>query len=124
MLIGALVLYVNIFPLAMPIELPMRNEVYDIEIKRESTVIKYIDDREIMEILKIISNTKATRKITAHERPIVREYITISFNTKEDRLYTSYIYNENSKWYIEQPYTGIYEMKKGLNDFIPYIKGL
>lgn len=124
MLIGASILYVNIFPLAIPIELPMENEVYAIEIKKENIVIKYIDDIEIVEILEIISNAKPTRRITAHEIPMVREYITINFNTKEDRLYTTYIYNENSKWYIEQPYIGVYEIKKGLIDFISYIEDL
>ncbi len=123
-IIGALILYMNIFPLAKPIELPMENEVYAIEIEKENTMVKYIDDGEIVEILKIISNTKPTRIITAHERPMIREYITINFNTKEDRLYPSYIYNKNSKWYIEQPYIGVYEIKKGLLDFLPYIEPL
>lgn len=121
-LIGVLVLYINIFPLANPIELPIANEVFAVEIEKENTVIRYTDDIEILEILKILSNVKPTRIVTAHERPIVREYLTVNFDTQEDRIYTLFIYNENSKWYIEQPYNGVYKIKKGFLDLPPYIE--
>lgn len=123
-IISALILYMNVFPLAKPIELPIADEVYIVEIKKENIMEKYTDDKEILEILNCFSNAKPTRIITAHERPIVSEYYTINFYSKEDGLYTSFIYNENSKWYIEQPYYGVYEMKKGLLDFLPYIETL
>lgn len=123
-IISALILYINIFPLAKPIELPMVKEVNSVEIKKENTVVKYIDDKEILEILKIFSNAKPTRIITAHERPMVKEYYIVIFDISEDRLYTSFVYNQNEKWYIEQPYVGVYEIKKGLLDFLPYIEPL
>ena len=122
--ISAVILYINIFPLAEPIELPMANEVYAVKIEKEDMMVKYIDNKKILEILKLFSNAKPTRIITAHDRPMVREYYIVNFGIKEDRLYTSFIYNENSKWYIEQPYIGVYELKKGLLDFIPYIEPL
>ena len=121
-LIGISVLYVSVFPLAKPIELPIMNEVFVVEIEKENTITRYTNDMEILEILKILSNVKPTRIITTHDRPMAREYFTINFNTQGDRLYTSYIYNENSKWYIEQPYYGVYEIKKGLIDFLTYIE--
>lgn len=122
--ISAVILYINIFPLAEPIELPMSNEVYAIEMEKGNAMVKYIDDKEILEILNLFSNTKPTRIMTAHDRPMVREYYTINFDTNEDRIYTSFVYNENAKWYIEQPYVGVYELKKGFLDFIPYIEPL
>ncbi|AKL96979.1 hypothetical protein CACET_c35480 [Clostridium aceticum] len=124
MIISALILYINFFPLAKPIELPIVNEIYAVEIKKEHIMEKYIDDKEILEILNCFSNAKPTRIITTHERPIISEYYTINFYSKEDRLYTSFVYNENSKWYIEQPYYGVYEIRKGLLDFLPYIEAL
>lgn len=124
MIISALILYINIFPLAKPIELPIANEVYGVEIKKENIMESYTDDVEILDILNCFSNAKPTRMITTNERPIVSEYYTVNFYSRKDRLYTLFIYNENSKWYIEQPYYGVYEIKKGLLDFLPYIETL
>lgn len=124
MIIGAIILYINIFPLAGPIELPTASEVYAIEIQKENILEKYTNDKEIAEILSCFSKAKATRIITAHERPLGREYYTVNFYSKEEWLYTSFVYKGNSKWYIEQPYYGVYEIEKGLVDFLPYIENL
>jgi len=118
MAVSGLILYTNIFPLAEPIELPKVNGVYNIEIHKENIIIEHKGEKEIQEILSYFSNAKPTRIMTAHDRPIIRDYYTVNFYSKEDRLYTSYIYNENSKWYIEQSYYGIYEVKDELIDFI------
>ena len=123
-IISAVILYINIFPLAKPMELPMVNEIYAVEIEKDNTVVRYIDGKEIIEILNFFSNAKPTRIITAHERPMVREYYIVNFDISKDRIYTSFIYNEDSKWYIEQPYVGVYEIRKGLLDFLPYIEPL
>ncbi len=122
--IGAIVIYNNIFPLAEPIKLPTASEVYAIEIKKENISEQYTSDKEIAEILGCLSKAKATRIITAHERPVVREYYTVNFYSKEEWQYTSFVYKENFKWYIEQPYYGVYEIEKELADFLPYIENL
>lgn len=118
-IIGALILYMNTFPLARPIELPEVNEVHTVEITEEISTKKYTDHKEILEILNCFLNAKPTRIMSVNETPNVRKLYTVNFFSKEDRLYTSYIYNKNSKWYIEQPYYGVYEIKENLLDFLP-----
>ena len=62
-------------------------------------------------IIEQLSKAKETRLLTVHDRPTVRDYYTVDIITKDnDMTYTSFIYQENSKWYLEQPYTGIYEI--------------
>lgn len=124
LVICVFIMYINIFPLAKPIELPKADDVYAVKIEKEGIIIEYIGDEEISDICKILSKAKPTRIITAHDRPMVREYLTLNFSTEEDRLYTSFIYIDNSKWYIEQAYMGVYEIRKGLIDFTPYIETL
>ncbi len=118
-IIGALILYNNIFPLAKPIELPIVNQVYAVEIKKGNSTSKYIDDKEILEVWNCFFNAKPTREMVAHDIPIISEYYTVNFFSEEERLYTSFIYNKNSEWYIEQPYYGIYEIKEESLNFLP-----
>ncbi|NLK22138.1 MAG: DUF5301 domain-containing protein [Epulopiscium sp.] len=124
-IISVSVIYINTFPLAKPIKLPLANEVNVVEIDKDNLLVKYTNNEEITEILNILSGAKPTRIMTVHDRPMVRDYYTLNLNTmSEDWVYRIFIYNKNSMWYIEQPYIGVYELKKGLVDFLSYIEPL
>lgn len=118
-IIGGLILYTNIFPLAEPIELPKANEVYAVEVKKENVIANYTDDKAILAILNYFSNAKPTRVMSINDTPDVGEFYIINFLSKDESLYKSYIYYKNSKWYIEQPYYGVYEVGEEILDFLP-----
>lgn len=109
--IGGIKIYNDFFPMAEPVNFPSNDEVIAIDIKKDTINLKYTDSEILKMIIEQLSKAKETRLLTVHDRPTVRDYYTVDIITKDnDMTYTSFIYQENSKWYLEQPYTGIYEI--------------
>lgn len=109
--IGGIKIYNDFFPMAEPVNFPSNDEIIAIDIKKDTVNIKYTDPEILKMIIEQLSKAKETRLLTVHDRPTVRDYYTVDIITKDnDMTYTSFIYQENSKWYLEQPYTGIYEI--------------
>lgn len=109
--IGGIKIYNDFFPMAEPVNFPSNDEIIAIDIKKDTVNIKYTGPEILKMIIEQLSKAKETRLLTVHDRPTVRDYYTVDIITKDnDMTYTSFIYQENSKWYLEQPYTGIYEI--------------
>ncbi|MBS5315904.1 MAG: DUF5301 domain-containing protein [Zhenhengia sp.] len=109
--IGGIKIYNDFFPMAEPVNFPSNDEIIAIDIKKDTINLKYTDPEILKMIIEQLSKAKETRLLTVHDRPTVRDYYTVDIITKDnDMTYTSFIYQENSKWYLEQPYTGIYEI--------------
>ena len=109
--IGAIKVYNDIFPMAKAIQLPDIEKISSIEISNGNTVIEYTDNRTIKTIMECFLDAKATRNLSVNDAPSVKEYYIVNIITKDgNRGYTSFIYLEDLKWYIEQPYWGVYEM--------------
>lgn len=109
--IGGIKIYNDFFPMAEPVNFPSNDEIIAIDIKKDTINLKYTDPEILKMIIEQLSKAKETRLLTVHDRPTVRDYYTVDIITKDnDMTYTSFIYQENSKWYLEQPYIGIYEI--------------
>ena len=109
--IGGIKIYNDFFPMAEPVNFPSNDEIIAIDIKKDTINLKYTDPEILKMIIEQLSKAKETRLLTVHDRPTVMDYYTVDIITKDnDMTYTSFIYQENSKWYLEQPYTGIYEI--------------
>lgn len=109
--IGGIKIYNDFFPMAEPVNFPSNDEIIAIDIKKDTINLKYTDPEILKMIIEQLSKAKETRLLTVHDRPTVRDYYTVDIITKDnDMTYTSFIYQENSKWYLEQSYTGIYEI--------------
>lgn len=114
--VGTIKIYNDFFPMAEPIHLPNNEEITMIEIKKDNFNIKYTEVEILKTIIDQLSKAKETRILTVHDQPTVMEYYTINIITKDNSdIYTSFIYQENSKWYIEQPYRGVYEIKEDIS---------
>lgn len=118
-LIGAGILYNDLFPLAHPIELPLAPEISSIEIKKGNGISIYSEKEEISKILTYFSSARRTRELVIHDEPVLVDYYTVRFLGSEESEYTSFIYHKNSKWYIEQPYYGIYKTEEEIAQFLP-----
>lgn len=118
-IIGAIKLYNDFFPMAQPIQLPHIEKISAIEISKNDFDIKYIDHETIKAITDQFSKVKETRILSVHDAPTVSEYYTINIIAEDkNRIYTLFIYKENAKWYIEQPYWGVYEIDENILSFI------
>jgi hypothetical protein len=93
---------------ANPIELPLTENISSIEIPGgiKDTIIT---DKEIIaSFIKKVLEAMPTSKQSVQDVPTVSEYTRVDFVSAKN-FSSIFIYQENSKWYIEQPYRGIYE---------------
>jgi hypothetical protein len=121
--IGTLKAYDYFLPMAKPIEFPNLEKISVIEISKNHLDIKYTDKETIKKIAECLLNAKATRILTVNDYPSAKEYYVVNIIGEDsDRLYRMFIYKENSKWYIEQPYWGVYAVKKNKLFFIDEIE--
>lgn len=113
---SCLILFVLIFTLCLsgcgekanPIELPLTDNISSIEIAGgiKDTIIT--DKETIASIIKKVAEAIPTSKQSVQDVPTVSEYTRVDF-VSDGNISSIFIYQENSKWYIEQPYHGIYE---------------
>lgn len=79
-------------------------------------IIEVTDSTKIQDIVNVINNAKQTKDESTQDVPDVEKYGKITFVSKgNDRIL--YYYEKNKKWYIEEPYVGIYECSQNLNNF-------
>ena len=106
---------------ADPIILPDRAEVDSIEVENfegEKISLSRTEEAEQMEqLLDIILEAEATNKMTIQDHPNADECgeIDIVYN---DSITTVWYYQERGRYYIEQPYQGIYKTDADLEELI------
>jgi hypothetical protein len=113
---NCLILFVLIFTLclsgcgkkAKPIELPITDNISSIEIAGglKDTIIT--DKKMIASYIEKVAEAIPTSKQSVQDVPTVSEYTRVDF-VSEKNISSIFIYKENSNWYIEQPYHGIYK---------------
>lgn len=101
-----------------PIVLPAVDEVDSINITTfDNSEISYSDEEWIEHFIHILTNTETTTKESVQDIPNVENYgkVDISYNNK---ITTIFYYTEKGKYYIEQPYQGIYVTDVDIDVFI------
>ncbi len=94
------------------IQLPDKNENYIIQIEYGDFYKVCTDPKEINEVLDIFSNAKNTNIESINDFPHkANDLITINLIMNE-RTDTYYFYEQNSKYYIERPYNGIWKLEE------------
>ena len=100
------------------ISLPEAKEITEIEITENPSgnTVKITEQDEIAKIVNDIKeNTKDTGGKSYNEHPAnIKNYLTVSFyyNNTEGNLEVVYLYENRKKTYAEQPYSGIWKVKK------------
>jgi len=100
------------------ISLPEAKEITEIEITENPSgnTVKITDQDEIAKIVKDIKeNTKDTGGESYHEQPAnIKKFLAVSFyyNNTEGNWGVVYLYENRNKTYAEQPYSGIWKIKK------------
>ena len=100
------------------ISLPEAKEITEMEITENPSgnTVKITDQDEIAKIVKDIKeNTKDTGGESYHEQPAnIKKFLAVSFyyNNTEGNWGGVYLYENRNKTYAEQPYSGIWKIKK------------
>lgn len=98
---------------ADPIALPQADEITSIDITVGTNTVNHSDKAWISEVVADMSGAKPTRKESVQDTPQVEHYIKIDIRLKAD-VNTLFAYEEGGKYYIEQPYQGIYKIDRQL----------
>lgn len=101
-----------------PIVIPAIDEIDSVNITTfANSEISYSDEEWIEQFINIFTNAEATTKKSVQDIPNVENYgkVNISYNNKTT---TVFYYKEKEKYYIEQPYQGIYVTDIDIDAFI------
>lgn len=106
------------------ITLPEAENIAEIEIVKNisESGTKISEQDEISTMIRVINeNTKNTGKESVSDQPVnIEDYIIIKFHHKnaEGSPSVAYLYHDKGKGYIEQPYSGIWNLDEEVFDSI------
>ena len=98
---------------ASPIMLPQTDEITSIDITVGESTVSHSDKTWISEIIADISSSEPTKKESVQDFPQVESYIKIDFRHEKGTI-TIFAYEDGGKYYLEQPYQGIYKIDRKL----------
>ena len=102
----------------MEISLPEAKDITEMEITENpsGTTVKITEQDEIAKIVNDIKeNTKDTGGKSIHDQPAnIKNFLAVTFyhNNPEGNPDVVYLYENRKKTYAEQPYSGIWKIKK------------
>ena len=98
---------------AAPITLPQADKITSIDITTEENTVSHSDKTWISEIIADISSSEPTKKESVQDFPQVESYIKIDLRHETGTI-TIFAYEDRGKYYLEQPYQGIYKIERRL----------
>lgn len=107
------ILYFNkINKYSYTLNIPSDDSVYSINLEQNGKRIEVSEKDKIKDIIYIISEVKrTTTNESIQDSPInVENEIKIDFEYEENKTSTVFVYKKNGKYFIEQPYNGIYRI--------------
>lgn len=92
------------------ISLPVVDDLVSITLKKDSESVIINDKNEMNLVLNLLKNrTTTTRSI--QDFPVNRvDFVSVYFNFFKGGSSVLFLYEEEDKYYVEQPYNGIYEI--------------
>ncbi len=107
------------------LNLPETEKLESISLEQESKKKTYSDKTEIEDIIYVIKgNERTTKKESIQDYPVNSEnIIKVEFHFIEQGSSILFVYNEDNKYFIEQPYNGIYQISEDeYNSIEKYIR--
>ena len=92
---------------ANPIILPQSSDVVSVDVTVGENTVNCSDKIWIDEVISGLSDSKPTNKQSVQDFPQVDNYIKVELNSQTEKT-TVFVYKDKGKFYIEQPYNGIY----------------
>lgn len=96
------------------LHLPPAENLKSISLEQNNIQSTIDDSGEIKAILDIIGGEKrTTREESIQDAPVnAEDEVKIDFHFSEAGTSTLFVYKKNNKYYIEQPYNGIYQISE------------
>ena len=92
---------------ANPIVLPQSSDVVSVDVIDGENTVNCSDKTWIDEVISSLSDSKPTNRESVQDFPQVDNYIKVELNSQTEKT-TVFVYKDKGKFYIEQPYNGIY----------------
>ena len=92
---------------ANPIVLPQSSDVVSVDVIDGENTVNCSDKIWIDEVISGLSDSKPTNKQSVQDFPQVDNYIKVELNSQTEKT-TVFVYKDKGKFYVEQPYNGIY----------------
>lgn len=92
---------------ANPIVLPQSSDVVSVDVIDGENTVNCSDKTWIDEVISGLSDSKQTNRESVQDFPQVDNYIKVELNSQTEKT-TVFVYKDKGKFYIEQPYNGIY----------------
>lgn len=92
---------------ANPIILPQSSDVVSVDVIDGENTVNCSDKIWIDEVISGLSDSKPTNKQSVQDFPQVDNYIKVELNSQTEKT-TVFVYKDKGKFYVEQPYNGIY----------------
>lgn len=94
------------------LDLPQLEELTRIKLEQSAEGVNITDVNDMKEILDILYGVKRiTENQSIQDSPVnVEDEIKLDFYLDESKSLTVFVYKKNNKYYIEQPYNGIYRI--------------
>ena len=105
----------SVFSKADPIRQMQMDEIESFRVFDDEDNEIIIDDTEQELMLTYINNAVPTKKWSVNDFPAVRPYYKVEIElAEEERVYGYFIYEEDGSVFVELPYSGVYEIFKGV----------
>ena len=98
---------------AAPITLPKAADITSITVTVGENTVNHTDETWISEMISNLSSSAPTSKESVQDVPQVESYVKIDIQF-ETGTSTLFAYEDSGKYYVEQPYQGIYEIDSQL----------
>ena len=94
------------------LNLPLDDSVYSINMEQEDKIVRIDEQEKIKDIMFVISRVKkTTTSKSVQDSPVNAEkLVKINIEYSEGNILTLFIYKKKNKYFIEQPYNGIYRI--------------
>ena len=107
------------------LKLPQLEKLESISLEQDTNKKVINDNEKMKDIINILNERERTSKEESiQDSPVnTSNKVKIDFNFKETGASTLFVYERNNKYYIEQPYNGIYRISMDeYNSIEKYIK--
>ncbi|MBD5549710.1 MAG: DUF5301 domain-containing protein [Lachnospiraceae bacterium] len=102
---------------ADPIVLPDADKIVSVTVTSKEIMEEHVDQEWVEKAISNISDAIPTNKQSISDAPHVEDYIKIDFLFEEGAS-TLFAYQDGRKYYVEQPYQGIYEIDTVLYEWL------
>lgn len=101
-------------------DIPNSYNLHSIAIESDTGINTTSDEAEMEEILNGLYDLGLkTQGESIQDYPIdVDDLVAIRFNYREDSVGTLYVYTKNGKYYLEEPYNGVYKLEENEYNYI------